>query len=740
MDTLIPKLPNVIQYEYTHGTNEKGADFVICKNDPTLNDNEFVGVIAKIDKIKQNFTALETQIDECNLPRLFNNGKNKIYLNEIWIITTKTISSNAKEKIHEKYKNRSIKFISGSKLIELINAHFPTFWVNIPIQVNKYLNQLQIANAEQDTNMSLLQVSDKRFYIEHDIYKSIPITEQSKQKRKNESIVIYDEINKNKILFIEGEMGAGKTKLILHLIDYYSTPENYNKYKFIPLKISFSEIYDKFDSNIDNFLEDINLKLSEYGIQNEKLLIFIDGFDEKNLKYEDQQKALEDLINQIDTTKCIKFIITSRPLHGITEIENLNKKISRYEIRALSLNKTIKFIKLLCKELNIKDRIFEDIRKSELLKVLPKNPIAAILLAKLISENSDELPSNMTELYSKYIELVLGRWDIDKGLQSQKEYEVLDNIMMQLAEFMIDNETNIISIGDVEHIFLNYLKERNLDIRFEELFENLIKRCDIVNIDNVMGTFQFKHKTFTEFLYARQHAKYNKELQIDNRIFNTYWSNIYFFYIGILKDCPDIINKITKLSPKSEGEKWFKIINMSNFLLAAYTTPYKVIETSIKNIMIDSARLYTDIISGKKESFFLNFPQILLLAFIRIIIRDSYSYEFFKQALEDNAIDISDNNKIEDNLKLYALLFLDMAYIEISGEESFEFLFKQDLEKLPLDIRLAITTEAEHFSKKNAILKKQEKYFRRVLRKNPSFKSKVDAMFEKPLKDIKKLK
>jgi hypothetical protein len=44
------------------------------------------------------------------------------------------------------------------------------------------------------------------------------------------------------------------------------------------------------------------------------------------------------------------------------------------------------------------------------------------VLAKLINENPKELPSNMTELYAQYTEISLGRWEIDKGLQTLKEY------------------------------------------------------------------------------------------------------------------------------------------------------------------------------------------------------------------------------------------------------------------------------------------------------------------------------
>jgi predicted NACHT family NTPase len=84
--------------------------------------------------------------------------------------------------------------------------------------------------------------------------------------------------------------------------------------------------------------------------------------------------------------------------------------------------RTIEFVKKLCANLNIASRIIEDLKKSQLFREMPRSPIAAILLAKLINENPKDIPSSLTELYSQYTELILGRWEIDKGLETQKEY------------------------------------------------------------------------------------------------------------------------------------------------------------------------------------------------------------------------------------------------------------------------------------------------------------------------------
>src|SRR5450759_4485838 len=95
LKSLFYKMPNIQNVEYTHGSGEMGADFVLSSINNTFGKIEYIGVIAKLGGIAQNFTALERQIEECELTRTFSGGKEKIYISEIWIVLTGTITKNA---------------------------------------------------------------------------------------------------------------------------------------------------------------------------------------------------------------------------------------------------------------------------------------------------------------------------------------------------------------------------------------------------------------------------------------------------------------------------------------------------------------------------------------------------------------------------------------------------------------------------------------------------------------------
>jgi hypothetical protein len=144
LGSVLPKLPRVVDVEYTHGTGELGADFVIHRTEEVFGGPEYIGVIGKVGKIAQDLTAIERQIEECDLPRLFRAGKEKIRITEIWVVATKHVTRNAEEKIHEKYRNRKIVFIDGTRLEKLVDKYAPLAWSGLPIAIVEYLQDLRV--------------------------------------------------------------------------------------------------------------------------------------------------------------------------------------------------------------------------------------------------------------------------------------------------------------------------------------------------------------------------------------------------------------------------------------------------------------------------------------------------------------------------------------------------------------------------------------------------------------------
>jgi hypothetical protein len=170
LNALLPKLPNINNVEYTHGPDEMGADFVLSQRNPTFEFDEYVGVIAKLGKMAQDFSDIERQIEECAVERTFRGGKQKIRVDEIWIILTGNITKGAQIKIYEKYKSRKITFIQGEQLIRLIDKYLPNYWSDTTLLIGEYLYSLRLRNEENDRSFNLIQIPDQKFYIKQYFY------------------------------------------------------------------------------------------------------------------------------------------------------------------------------------------------------------------------------------------------------------------------------------------------------------------------------------------------------------------------------------------------------------------------------------------------------------------------------------------------------------------------------------------------------------------------------------------
>ena len=142
LNAVLPKLPRVQDVEYHHGTDEMGADFVISRINDTFGHIEYIGVIAKVGRVAQDFADIERQIEECEVPRFFRGGREKIRITEIWVVATKHITQNAKKKIYQKYSTRKIEFIAGSRLAKLVDDYAPLAWSRLPIAIGEYLHKL----------------------------------------------------------------------------------------------------------------------------------------------------------------------------------------------------------------------------------------------------------------------------------------------------------------------------------------------------------------------------------------------------------------------------------------------------------------------------------------------------------------------------------------------------------------------------------------------------------------------
>lgn len=395
----------------------------------------------------------------------------------------------------------------------------------------------------------------------------------------------------------------------------------------------------------------------------------------------------------------------------------------RLLLAPLSTDQVFTFIEALCKQVSPKSRLREDIKGSPLFNDMPKSPIAAILLAEVLNQKVEELPSTLPELYSKYFELMLGRWEIEKGLRSQKEYEALDAILMNLAEYFMNNQLASMSLDEVRETFFHgYLKKRNLELDPDDLLQKAIARCGIIYANTEAHHFAFRHRTFVEFLFARKAVINNQTTPLSQNVFTIYWSTSVYFYVGLLKDCPEVIENLSQIRPNTELGQWLKMDFLGSFLLAAYQTPYETITDSVRQIASDMGQYCSDVLGKQRDTELRKFPPMLFLMIAQYGFANKYGYSFLKPALQQVIEELATDQN-ESQASAYALFLLSTALDKAGGDEMFLHLL-ESYKELPMILRIAIHTAStkDGQTKKNSPLSKEERVRKKHLLKKHNAK------------------
>jgi len=701
LETIFRKMPSIKKVEYTHGNTEKGADFILTKESEELGDTEYIGIIAKVGKITQNISTITEQIEECTLRRIACNGKKEIYLSEVWVAANGTISVNAREKIYDKYKTQKIKFLDINTLYGFTMKYVPDYGIDVPIEEANFLAQQKESCAQREQKFSLLPNDISHNFIPQEITQII-----DDLSSQNKSINIYKKIEEKGFLSIESQMGGGKTTLLNNLVDFFSNLEVYKEKRIIPIYINSKEIAHN-KKTLSEILEEkiTGIKLGEDARR--QFLLLLDSVDEMKLTQKDISERLVSLIEESNTSKNIKLIIASRNISNDVIESNEIFRNNRYQIEPLRLNGMLKFLETICKGINLRYRLIEDIKKSELFKVLPKTPIATIILARLLADGSEELPMNLTDLYVKYCELSLGRWDIEKGIKTQKQYEALDVLVSLIAEYMINNELPCLSKEEAKGIFKDYLSERNLQLDSGKLFEDMLKRSGILVEDPVNNTIAFKHRSFAEFYYAKS-LLLKQHIKIDAKIFHPYWMNSYFFYVGLKKDCPELLNEIIDIPVIHEGHRFSRLLNLGSFLLAGYQSPYHIITKGITAIFVDAGNFYNEILEKKNDSYFSQIPPIHLCTLFNATLDQNYNFKFFEESINIIIEDlVTSPSKTEGTP--YSLFFLDSIRFKLGSDALFDNLIELYDDDLPMVVQLLIGHKSDQLNYNSTAIKKTKK-------------------------------
>jgi hypothetical protein len=740
INDILNGIPQKVLVEYTHGTQEMGADFIFIRNDDILLNETFIGILIKCGDIKQNLADVERQISECiEIPRKVISGRSDVYLNEIWIVSNGSISNNAKEKIHAKYRNTNIRFIMAEKLIDLIDRHYPQYWVNIDGATVGYLSTVAENAQNRIIRQSVLANENGIFYIPQEVSESektadyVHSKSRAKQRKQPETSSLLLALEKHDAIFLEGAMGQGKSRLLNQLVTDVADNDFYAENRIIPIYISFSDLIEKYNNIYNNILTDITEKRGLLKDIITKVLVIVDGVDEYKCDESEKISYIALLTHDVLARKH-KIVLASRYLENPENVQRTEKIMNRYQLRPLNIQKMFKFVEAVCGNIANNKRLKSDAASSNLFRQLPRTPMSAILMGRVLQSNINELPSTMPELYNKYVDLALGRWDILKGLMSEKDYETAVIIIRKLAAFMFDSKNNQVGVGDLRGIISDYLKDRETGQTNKEVFDYIVSRNEILYVDLDGNRISFKHTSLLEYVYADALYHSHKDNVRLTWKDGLYMSNVNYFYIGKIKDCPDLLDSMFAGSATSDNEVFSKVHQIGQCLMAAYQTPYSSIEKWLRVAIIEISCWYSDIKKNPEKTQLSMLPEIQLVLAMAGVVSFIFGYEFFNKALRSIEAEFYCEQGDEYSNRFNVFL-VEAVRAYIGNADAFDNFLSYKKSPNP-ELDLAISVIADHQSIKNRTITEIDKRIRKF---SSSHNNYVKELIEKPINARKNL-
>ena len=162
-------------------------------------------------------------------------------------------------------------------------------------------------------------------------------------------------------------------------------------------------------------MDSVNPSFSTTDLAGGRVVIFIDALDE--LASDTARRAVLRLTSQFQDLypKC-KVIMTSREYAFLKNLTEL-KHYQTYRVSPINYKEAVQLVDRLQKGMALPvERSKEIIRRLQEVHGMELNPLLVTVFAATTEYSRHDIPANITELFKKYTEMMIGRWDASKGL------------------------------------------------------------------------------------------------------------------------------------------------------------------------------------------------------------------------------------------------------------------------------------------------------------------------------------
>lgn len=511
------------------GPEEEGKDALFVQRNALGDDDVWVIQTKKgaltmagdanknvIQAVTQLRTALETKY-------AFAETKRKVLPSKAVLCASGKINPAARRHIVEELSDPRLAFLDADILINLVDAHFPEFWFGMDADAVPYFRNLRTA-LEQASEVAGLSdilaasggggnaVVDENWV---QLYLFRPVAKRVRAKGRvhrdidfvNIPVTAVTNLPDTEVLVI-GDPGVGKSTALRRIAYELSGKAiRESTTKLIPILLRARDLAD----SEGDLLQVISAQASEVAntgkpvfgptdLESGKVALLVDALDEV-ASMEGRQRVLGRLEGVHAAYPKTRIVLTSREGAYLGSLAGLETYMP-FRMSDIDLRQAKQIVERVARGRAVPVETREELlRRLQEIHGFQLNPLLVTVFVATSDYSRRDIPANITELFKKFTELMLGRWDATKGFSQQYHAPLKDFLLQRVAYKMHEKRLTSLPLSDFRSIVGEELSSRGLRADARQLIDEILDRSGLLRTSG--DAVEFRHHLVQEFFAGR---------------------------------------------------------------------------------------------------------------------------------------------------------------------------------------------------------------------------------------------
>ena len=604
--------------EITHGRDEYGRDIVLRRTSPF--GHEYVAIVVKRGDASGKISARTSGPIDHIISQVTQSMKHPCYLKDIEVGKVRIggvmvmffgrLTGNAAKRIMLEAPAVARKTFT----IDWLNRSFANYFPEVFFAgaASTYLQE-KVIELETQHDLSRRPENLSEWYVEPSVaitqIDALTFNQRLKRALKLRRLSYRQfllQLNSQKHFVLSAAPGLGKSTLLRKLTldmfrealrDSASLGVNIDPGAIrIPILVSAIDVMGCSDAEsfLGNFLPPDDVRTS-FSVA----CLLVDALDEVP---QPQQEATLNAANQIAEFIGCSLVVSARPVHVVRALaDESSLRLPVVQLLPFEVKQALQLVGRLVDDGEIVEILKDGI--TSLRSHMSLSPLSVSLLLD-IAEAEREVPGTIGEIFEQYIDIALGRYDLERGIDVVFQFFVKTQMLAELAFVQFFQRDRLrITKEEFDNFVMSYCRERALDHGMMARLQEDIDRSGLIHFGDDIG---FAHRSFLDFFiafYVNSHA--NDFDDFDRFLGRTYfddkWSEVAFYVFALRRELSaGFLANISDFEG-DDVDYHMRRFSLGRLLQAAWLSPRELKRSGI-TIGVGSASRLFEMISEELDS------------------------------------------------------------------------------------------------------------------------------------------